>query len=208
MSFTKREQIVILVVVIVIFTTISYNAFNHKDEVKIIEETIIEENKIEAEDILKEENLEIDLIMVHIDGEVNKPGVYELNKDSRLKDLVDLSGGFKDEAETKFVNLAQRLRDEQKIYIYSKEEVKSLEEEEKLNMNFETSSEDESTGKIDINNASKEKLKELYGIGDSKAQKIIDYRSKTKFKRIEDIKNVSGIGEKTFEKIKDSIVAN
>lgn len=137
-------------------------------------------------------------VYVHIDGEVVKPGLYKLTTNDRVNDLLKLAGGTTDKASLKDVNLAKKLEDEMKIYIPAKEE----------NLSNEVSGKSEissSTGKINLNTASKDELKTLPGIGDSRAEEIIRYRENTGFSKLEDIKNISGIGDKTYEKLKDLI---
>ncbi len=137
-------------------------------------------------------------VCVHIDGEVVNPGLYKLTTDDRVNDLLVLAGGATDKASLKDVNLAKRLEDEMKIYIPSKDEIGSNEVSGQSGLSS-------STGKINLNTASKDELKTLPGIGDSRADEIIRYRDNTGFSKIEDIKNISGIGDKTYEKLKDLI---
>lgn len=137
-------------------------------------------------------------VYVHIDGEVVNPGLYKLTTDDRVNDLLVLAGGATDKASLKDVNLAKRLEDEMKIYIPSKDEIVS---NEVLGQSGLSSS----TGKINLNTASKDELKTLPGIGDSRADEIIRYRENTGFSKLEDIKNISGIGDKTYDKLKDLI---
>ncbi|WP_237036293.1 helix-hairpin-helix domain-containing protein [Mediannikoviicoccus vaginalis] len=137
-------------------------------------------------------------VYVHIDGEVVNPGLYKLTTDDRVNDLLVLAGGATDKASLKDVNLAKRLEDEMKIYIPSKDEIGSNEVSGQSGLSS-------STGKINLNTASKDELKTLPGIGDSRADEIIRYRENTGFSKLEDIKNISGIGDKTYEKLKDLI---
>ncbi|WP_209702211.1 helix-hairpin-helix domain-containing protein [Clostridium algifaecis] len=138
-------------------------------------------------------------ITVYINGEVKKPGVYVLKNDSRIEDLVKTSGGFLDDADTYKLNLAKKLKDEDYISVDKKQNSGS-------NVPQNSSSGISQDGKVNINKASKEELKEIPGVGDVTAQKIIDYREKNgEFSSIEDIKKVGRIGDKTFEKIKDKI---
>lgn len=128
-------------------------------------------------------------IVVEIKGEVNKPAIYTLPSDTRLQDLVNLAGGFTSNADTSSVNLAAKLTDGMVIVIPSK-----LDYTVPVN------------NKININTATITELISLNGIGSSTANKIIEYRnSHGLFTSIEEIKNVSGIGESLFNKIKDSI---
>lgn len=137
-------------------------------------------------------------IAVYITGEVEKPGVYYMNAGTRIVDLIDECGGLKKDACLDDVNLAQILEDSDKIDI---PKISSdIEEADTTESSSGTSS-----GKVNINTASKEELKSLNGIGDTLAQNIIDYRNTTKFESIEDIQNVNGIGESKYESIKDYI---
>ena len=141
-----------------------------------------------------------DRIGVYISGEIKNTGVYYLKKDSRITDLINICGGLTEEADVSKINPAQKLNDSDKIIIPKKEN--------NLN-NIET--EDENKGvdnvqdKININTATKDELTSLNGIGEATANKIINYRNKNKFKEIEDIMNVPGIGEAKFNNIKDYI---
>ncbi|MFV0440093.1 MAG: helix-hairpin-helix domain-containing protein [Lachnospirales bacterium] len=136
------------------------------------------------------------VVTVYIAGEITKPDVYELPEGSRIDDLVNLAGGFTDSAYIKDINLAKKLYDEDYIYIYSNEEItsptyESLENGELL---------------VNINLATKDELMRINGIGEVTAQNIISYREEIdRFSDIEEIKNISGIGDKTFDKLKDYI---
>lgn len=139
-------------------------------------------------------------IKVYITGQVRHPGVIEIEEGSRLIDAIELAGGMLDEADKDRINLALKVQDEG-MYIIPKigEEI-----EEGFIQNGDTTSADNT--KVNINKASAEELQTLHGIGPAKAKAIIDYReNQGLFKDIEDIKKVSGIGEKTFEQIQDSI---
>lgn len=163
---------------------------------------------------------------VDIKGEINNPGVYEIDCNKRVIDVINLAGGLTDKADTSILNLSKKVQDEMYIIIYSNDQIKEYKKEllpskeiikrveEKIicpdnsnNACAKNSSKESNiiTGKININIASKEELMSLTGIGESKADKIIEYRQNNKFNSIEDIKNISGIGDSIFEKIKDSI---
>ena len=143
--------------------------------------------------------------MCQIDGCVNRPGVYSFKKDDRIKDIVDLAGGFTKEADTKSVNLAMKLKDEMKIFVPSKNETSKLQNHNTENSQIVTLKDNNSTNLVNINTADSNKLQTLPGIGPSKAKKIIEFREKNQFKKIEELKNVDGIGEKTFESLKSLI---
>ena len=141
-----------------------------------------------------------DRIGVYISGEVKNTGVYYLKKDSRITDLINICGGLTEEADVSKINPAQKLNDSDKIIIPKKEEnlnTESIEDNNESDINVQE--------KININTATKDELTSLNGIGESTANKIINYRNKNKFKEIEDIMNVPGIGEAKFNNIKDYI---
>ncbi len=141
-----------------------------------------------------------DRIGVYISGEVKNTGVYYLKKDSRITDLINICGGLTEEADVSKINPAQKLNDSDKIIIPKKEEnlnTESIEDTNESDINVQE--------KININTATKDELTSLNGIGEATANKIINYRNKNKFKEIEDIMNVPGIGEAKFNNIKDYI---
>lgn len=140
-------------------------------------------------------------IGVYVTGEIVNPGVYYLNEGSRLYQLIDIAGGLSDTADINKLNLAQSLKDSDKIDIPKKE---NKSEEEISNNNNERDL-DLYNNKVNINVATKEELMGLSGIGASTADKIIKYREKNTFTYIEDIMDVPGIGESKFNNIKDSI---
>ncbi|MBR4670523.1 MAG: helix-hairpin-helix domain-containing protein [Butyrivibrio sp.] len=154
-------------------------------------------------------------IIVYVCGAVNDPGVYTLSSNSRADDAVTTAGGFSEEADINYVNLAAPISDGSKLFIPTKEEVQSsggsikepsIGEGGQDDLYPNSSSND---GLININTASKEELKTLPGVGDVTADKIIDYRQKNgEFKSIEDIKKVSGIKDKLFSKIKEKITTS
>lgn len=146
-------------------------------------------------------------IAVYITGEVKNPGVYYLDEQSaRLYNLLDVCGGILEDADIEKLNLAKKLVDSEKIVITKKLENQNIEEiEEKIDESEGTYYIDEDDEKININNASKEELMSLNGIGESTANKIIEYRKKNSFVDIEDIMNVDGIGKSKYENIKNHI---
>lgn len=141
---------------------------------------------------------ENDQIKVHISGQINREGVYEVKDGDRLDDLIKQAGGLSPDADSKSLNLAMKLEDQMKIYIPSEGEMLNQENEntDQIVSKPDSTSED---GKININTASKEELMTLPNIGDKRAQAIIDYRESKKFETIEEIKNVTGIGEKFYQ---------
>lgn len=162
-----------------------------------------------AEDTVSGDGTQME-ICVYICGQITNPGVYRMDPGSRICDLVDKAGGMLAEASPNYWNLAEELYDGQMIYIPTEEEIKSdlIPQQASSDTGNQTSAA-ASSGKIDINKATKEEFMTLTGIGESKAQSIVDYRTKNgSFSSIEDITKVSGIGEAMFNKIKDDITVN
>lgn len=151
----------------------------------------------------KENNDKKEDMKVHITGEINNPGVYQIKQGDRLVDLVEKAGGLTQKADESKINLAMRLDDEMKIIIPNVDDNSSNKETfDNVVINAYS---DNDTGKVNINTADITKLQTLPNIGEKRAKAIIDYRQNTKFEKIEDIKNVTGIGDKYFEALKDQI---
>lgn len=152
------------------------------------------------------------IIYVHIEGAINFPGIKDVEEGTRLFELIELAGGTTDDADTSKINLASVLKDEQKIYIpYIENTNDDSNVSTTQNSNGTASKTDninaiKSFTLVNINSANVQELETLDGIGPSMANKIIEYRETNGyFSSIEDIKNVSGIGEAKFNKIKDNI---
>lgn len=157
------------------------------------------------------------IIRAEINGAIKKPGVYNLEKGKIVEDLIKIAGGINDTADSgkiaTDINRAEILSDGQKVFIPTKSNISSSNQQiagNSISSNNQLSSSQSSgsntTGKININTANLSQLDSLPGIGPTYAQRIIDYRNQNnKFKTIEEIKNIKGIGDKTFEKFKDLI---
>lgn len=151
------------------------------------------------------EQVTIPTVLVDVKGQVKFPGVYELTAEDRVIDAIRLAGGYTDVAETTMINHAQRLQDEMVIYIPQKGEDMDI---VSIGVSITTGTSSSNSGKININKADEIQLQTLPGVGPAKAQAIIAYRSEVgKFQTIEELKKVSGIGEKSFERLKDLIEA-
>ena len=141
------------------------------------------------------------VIFVDIKGAVKKPGVYQMKVGDRVKDAIDAAGGLTAEADSQKVNLAQRVEDQMVIVV-----PKVGEEAEAIPAGV-TSKETSKEGKVNINTATVEELKTLKGVGEKKAEAIIEYRKKNgSFKTKEDLMKVRGIGKKLFESFEERIV--
>ena len=219
MKNIKKYKNIIIGALFILFTVLIIN-WSLEEEPEKAEEKPIKIEKIEK----KEKKEEIKKIKIDIKGEINTPGVYELTEENNVMDAINLAGGLTNKSDTSNINLSKKLTDEMVIIVYSKQEIINMKEKEKITcppcnnacieekdetskINIEEKKETkEVEGKININTATIEELQKLTGIGQTKAQSIIDYRNKNGgFKDIEEIKNVQGIGESAFEKIKDNI---
>ena len=243
--------------VILVCFVLMYFVYNmsSNDEIGVVSE--YEEKEVVVEVKEKEDVVEVEeniSYFVDIKGEVKKPGVYKIDSDKRIIDVINEAGGLTKNADTSLINLSKKVFDEMNIKIYSKTEVKNakdsikkepevieiikeiekecvcpvvdnvcdnkndavINEENVTDINKEelienkkdessNNKKDEENKLVNLNTATKEELMSISGIGESKANSIIEYRNKNKFNKIEDILNVSGIGESVFEKIKQYI---
>lgn len=166
---------------------------------------ILSQKPASVEIIADQEASQSGKMMIHVAGAVEKPGLYQLSQDSRVNDALIASGGLNAQADrewfNKNVNLAQKLVDGAKLYFPSNQE----NDEPGLSSISEPGSVLSSETKINLNTASLTQLDTLPGIGPAYGQRIIDYRTKSPFTKIEDVMKVSGIGQLIFDKIKDQI---
>lgn len=188
---------------ILVVSGLCYFYFSSSDSSPPQEELIETIQSIEEKNLSESaEEAVMQQLFVEIKGAVMYPGVYELERDQRIKDVVQLAGGYTENADTQFINHAQKVQDEMVIYIPIMGEQLEEGASSLLTLPTETNKEQ----KININKADVATLATLPGIGPSKAQSILTYREENgQFQTIDDLKNVSGIGDKTFEKLKDSI---
>ncbi len=217
-NLTKKQKIVLGILVAIVAGFVCYYVYA-KDEESNLES--LKSNLETQEEVVEteEERYSDDRILVHISGAVNKEGIVELKVGSRVADAIDKAGGIKEDADIEEINLAYPLEDGMKIRIPTKQE-KSKQtneiQEEKIENYVTTSSgvssevsEDKKSKEktqVNINTATQTELETLPGIGPSTAIKIITHREeKGKFSKTEDIKEVSGIGESKYHKIKDLI---
>ena len=151
----------------------------------------------ESREPAEEQGDEDESLSVYVCGAVQKPGVYELPAGSRVYEALAAAGGLTEEADEKSLNQAELLRDGSQITVYTKEEASSLPA---------SAGETAGSGKVNLNTAGKELLTTLPGIGDAKADAILQYREENGgFSSIEEIMQIEGIKEKVFEKIRDLI---
>ena len=194
-----------LLVIIIIVIAFKSNLQREVHVISPEKESLQEEMQSELE--TSEHDLEPEevaaYIKVYVSGEVKNYGVIEISKDARLVDAVEKLGGLTEYADVNRVNLAQRLEDGGHYIVPKIGEDTDVPNEYQMQS---SGANDEDNARIDINTADAGRLKELPGIGDAIAQRIIEYREQNgKFKSIDQIKNVSGIGDKKFEGIRDMI---
>ena len=210
----KKDKIIFAGVIVLVFLLANILS---NDSIKDIftknEDEIIMTNTTEEKDEISEKieessnNLSNEDKKIYISGEVVNSGVYDIKDGDRLDDLVKRAGGFTEKADLNSINLAMRLEDQMKIYIPNIDENqnKSTSDTNLAIGEINTSNTRTQSQKINLNLATKEELMSLPNIGEKRAQAILDYRQENKFQKIEDIKNVSGIGDKYFEAMKDLI---
>lgn len=215
-EFLKRHlfniiiSILLLIIILLLSFLIVYELKNKekKDEL-YIEDTIISDEVVP--EVMEE------YIFVDVKGSVKKPNVYKLQKGARTIDAINASGGLAKNANTRFINLSKELKDGDAIVIYSNDEIKKAQKQNTIYVETPCICEEVkndacyqenniSNTKININTSTKEELMTLSGIGESKANAIIEYRTNNgNFNVIEDVMKVSGISETIFNKIKENI---
>lgn len=213
-EFLKQRKVVIIIGILVTIL-VGWKLFDSKNFEEINSNEILVSN-LKNNEKEKNEDKEEEMMAIHVTGEVKNPGVVKVKQGSRIEDIIEAAGGLTENADITNVNLAFEVEDGMKIRIPSNDE--GNENEGNIIEQYITQDsgkgiivrEDKSSENlslvININTANETELEQLPGIGASIAGRIIDYRNKNgKFKAIEDIKNVTGIGETKFEKIKDLI---
>lgn len=186
---------------------------NKKEQIEETQQITEQPESTPFEQKQKHEVDDVKLLQVYICGHVKTPGVYKVEEGTRVIEALELAGGFGKDASKEAVNLARKLQDGEQIYIPSKEEVKLGEyvvpstEMVKQSDERDETTQEEGYGNIptNLNTATKEELMKLPGIGEAKADRIISFREKNKFSKIEDVMNVDGIKQGVFDKIKDYI---
>lgn len=187
--FIKLALIITFLIIIIYNFFISKNTYEEFNTIESVVESS-NENKVELEEKAK--------IKVYVAGEVNNPGVFELDENSRVENAINSAGGLTNLANIKNINLALIVEDGEKIYIPNINDNDTME--------YTSTEESSKTSKININKATINELQNLPGVGSSLAEKIFNYRKENgNFKKIEDLKKVNGIGEKKFEALKEYI---
>ena len=216
-NINLKTKIIIAVGAIIIAITVGiyfYKTTKDNSEIEITEDNLTTNTAVENSNETVEEN---NTIVVHITGEVNYPGVVVLKEGARVVDAIEAGGGETDKADLGSLNLAYMLSDGEKIYVPNKEETSREGQEREYITSAKADSEQSENGakstgtnlKININTAKQEELTQITGVGESTAKKIIEYRTQNgKFKSIEDIKNIPGIGDSKFNAMKEEITVN
>lgn len=218
-SLSKKQKIIFFILLSIMISVIFYyiystiysnNNFSYNlSNINYIENDLVENNNL---DIISENDISQDInndkIIVYVCGAVKESKVVSLKENSRICDAIDAVGGLTKEADLTNINLAYILEDGEKIYIPKKEEeintINNLNKESSSYTSY--SSSELLNNKININKATQTELEAIPGIGPSTALKIINYRKENgKFTSLEDIKNVSGIGDSKYKKIKNYI---
>lgn len=214
MQISKKTKIICIITIIII-VIITYQLITKEEYIEdsfdIQADQEIQENQETSNNQIKGN---INKIVIYITGEVNKEGIYEIEEGSRIADAIEIAGGITENANIKIINLAYMIEDGMKIHIPNKNENLNLVVDNTENyITRENSILEEldktrngEKNKININKANQTELEQIPGIGSVTALKIIEYRKENgKFKNIEDIKNVNGIGENKFAKMKKYI---
>ena len=196
-----RKTLVRIISIVLILLVAVILRIHDESKADITIETEDAANEVDySEEDRREDAVPLQVLFVDIGGAVENPGVYEVAKDTRLFEVIEMAGGLTEDADADRVNRASFVEDGQKIIIPEKgsDIAGDL-------ASASAAPGDSGIGLININTATADELKTLSGIGDVTAEKIIEYRSSKSFKSKEDIMSVDGIGSKTYEKIKDRI---
>ena len=197
---SKNRKFLLKLAVIFVIIILSFGLNIHQNRNDTI--NLKENTKTEASAESDAKKPDTKTYYVDISGEVHNPGVYKVNSTTRLYELVNKAGGLTEDADRDAINQASYLEDGSKIIIPKVGETTSG---TSAAVSGDSSSNSGVSEKVNINTADKEELMTLPGVGEVIADRIIEYRAGSRFASAEDIKNVSGIGEATFEKMKSKI---
>lgn len=191
---------------LLIIIAVLYFSFKPIEEPSTIfedDEALLEQGGQLSVESVKDEVID-EIVIVDVKGAVKMPGVYEAKANDRVVDMINKAGGLMETADEAKINFAIRVEDEMVIYIPKiGEEVAEIED---VPTSGESTGQGKSDGKVNLNTANETELQTLPGIGPAKAAAIIEFRETNgPFKVIEDLKSISGIGDKTFEKLQDQI---
>jgi competence protein ComEA len=201
-----EHKIYLIIAVIIAFAAVYYFLEERKSSSEINVEEIVPTAIIEEEEVIQptqNQTKVAESFIVDVKGQVKMPGVYSSSPEERVIDVVQRAGGLTENADERKVNFAEHVQDAMVIYIPAKGEEGNIPQGLTSNPSDTGGTKQ---GKINLNKADENELQNLPGIGPSKAAAIIEYRETNgPFKSVEDLKNISGIGDKTFDKLKDLI---
>ncbi len=193
MSWIFKNWYLVLVVGAVLLWLLIDPSIDEEDE---LTDQMKEEHNVELQE--EEDQSGATEYKIDLKGEIKRPGVYQVSENDRVEDVIQLAGGFTNKADKQMINLAERVYDEMVIYVPSTDE--NLEKTQQV---LDTGSDDQ---KIKVNIASVEEMQTIPGIGEVKANAIVEYRDTYgRFEKLEDLTKVSGIGDKTVEKLEEYV---
>ena len=217
-KYRYKKEIIIgcLIMMVSIIGIVCFILYKENNNTELKEDIVVKKKE------KTEKKVEIQYLKVDIKGQVVIPGIYSLEEGSRVIDAINLAGGLTENANTSVINLSKKVTDEMVIIIYSNDQINNWIETKNMEKYIQdkciegdggikndaciNDDVDTSNGLININTASKEELMSLTGIGEAKANDIINYRETNGgFKTIEELLNVSGIGENIYSQIKENI---
>jgi competence protein ComEA len=193
MSWIFKNWYLVLVVGAILLWLLIDPSMDEEDD---LTDQMLEEHNAELQE--EEDQSVATEYIIDLKGEIKRPGVYQVSENDRVEDVIQLAGGFTNKADKQMINLAERVYDEMVIYVPSKDE--NLEETQQA---LNTGSDDQ---KVKVNIASVEEMQTIPGIGEVKANAIVEYRDTYgRFEKLEDLTKVSGIGDKTVEKLEEYV---
>ncbi|MDR7000390.1 helix-hairpin-helix domain-containing protein [Neobacillus niacini] len=209
----KEHKLFIVIAVLIATGGIYYFFIYHETPAPVTETQLNDmESELQGETTVKEpekpakEEQKTETIMVDVKGQIKHPGVYPATQGERVIDLIERAGGLAKKADESQVNFAEHVQDEMVINIPAKGETDSSPSGIAVNGAAGPSGSTPNNAKVDLNKADVTQFQTLPGIGPAKAAAILEYRETSGgFKAVEDLKNISGIGDKTFEKLKDLV---
>ena len=205
-DWMNEHKIYLIIAVIIAFAAVYYFLEERKSSSEINVEEIVPTAINEEEEVIQptqNQTKVAESFIVDVKGQVKMPGVYSSSPEERVIDVVQRAGGLTENADESKVNFAEHVQDAMVIYIPAKGEEGNIPQGLTSNPSDTGGTKQ---GKINLNKADENELQNLPGIGPSKAAAIMEYRETNgPFKSVEDLKNISGIGDKTFDKLKDLI---
>ena len=203
----KRKMTMITVAVAFVAGGIYFFSQQGEDPAEMEDIFSVTAKEAEMEQSVNESSAEPEIIKVDVKGAVKSPGIFTAQAGDRVIDLISAAGSFTEKADTDKVNFAQIIEDQMVIYVPEiGEEDKGDLENIQVGTSGDAVTKGTSGGLVNLNTATQEDLQTLTGIGPSKANAILEYRETAgKFKEVDELKQVTGIGDKTFERLRDSI---